>query len=285
MIDFDQVAEGLSDNRELIGDLSTTILEQTAQLADHHINDLLLAELMQHFVEAERHLTKLNDLKNKFLGIAAHDLRNPLTTIRGMSQMLLEMDDLEEETRASFLKTISEVSDEMFNLINNLLDVSVIESGQFDLQQVKTDISSLARSRIDLITLTARKKGIDLEIDLGVVPQVMIDPNRMGQVINNLLTNALKFSEPGTIVKLVIAHRHEQVVIEVKDQGQGISAEEQDLLFGTFQKLSARPTGDERSTGLGLSIVKKIVDAHGGQISVNSEVGQGSTFSVALPVV
>lgn len=285
MIDFDQVAEGLSDNRELIGDLSTTILEQTAQLADHHINDLLLAELMQHFVEAERHLTKLNDLKNKFLGIAAHDLRNPLTTIRGMSQMLLEMDDLEEETRASFLKTISEVSDEMFNLINNLLDVSVIESGQFDLQQVKTDISSLARSRIDLITLTARKKGIDLEIDLGVVPQVMIDPNRMGQVIDNLLTNALKFSEPGTIVKLVIAHRHEQVVIEVKDQGQGISAEEQDLLFGTFQKLSARPTGDERSTGLGLSIVKKIVDAHGGQISVNSEVGQGSTFSVALPVV
>lgn len=285
MIDFDQVAEGLSDNRELIGDLSTTILEQTAQLADHHINDLLLAELMQHFVEAERHLTKLNDLKNKFLGIAAHDLRNPLTTIRGMSQMLLEMDDLEEETRASFLKTISEVSDEMFNLINNLLDVSVIESGQFDLQQVKTDISSLARSRIDLITLTARKKGIDLEIDLGVVPQVMIDPNRMGQVIDNLLTNALKFSEPGTIVKLVIAHRHEQVVIEVKDQGQGISAEEQHLLFGTFQKLSARPTGDERSTGLGLSIVKKIVDAHGGQISVNSEVGQGSTFSVALPVV
>lgn len=285
MIDFDQVAEGLSDNRELIGDLSTTILEQTAQLADHHINDLLLAELMQHFVEAERHLTKLNDLKNKFLGIAAHDLRNPLTTIRGMSQMLLEMDDLEEETRASFLKTISEVSDEMFNLINNLLDVSVIESGQFDLQQVKTDISSLARSRIDLMTLTARKKGIDLEIDLGVVPQVMIDPNRMGQVIDNLLTNALKFSEPGTIVKLVIAHRHEQVVIEVKDQGQGISAEEQDLLFGTFQKLSARPTGDERSTGLGLSIVKKIVDAHGGQISVNSEVGQGSTFSVALPVV
>lgn len=285
MIDFDQVAEGLSDNRELIGDLSTTILEQTAQLADHHINDLLLAELMQHFVEAERHLTKLNDLKNKFLGIAAHDLRNPLTTIRGMSQMLLEMDDLEEETRASFLKTISEVSDEMFNLINNLLDVSVIESGQFDLQQVKTDISSLARSRIDLMTLTARKKGIDLEIDLGVVPQVMIDPNRMGQVIDNLLTNALKFSEPGTIVKLVIAHRHEQVVIEVKDQGQGISAEEQHLLFGTFQKLSARPTGDERSTGLGLSIVKKIVDAHGGQISVNSEVGQGSTFSVALPVV
>jgi len=283
MVDLNQVAAEFANKKDVIEDLSTTIIEQQAQLSDRRINDQLLTELVQQFVEAERHLAELNDQKNKFLGIAAHDLRNPLTTIRGMSDMLLEM-ELDEETRQSFLKTISAVSNEMFNLINDLLDVSVIESGKFDLQLASTDISQLAKNRINLIMLSADQKGIDLTVDLGDVPRIMIDPNRIGQVIDNLLTNALKFSDSGTKVNLSTSFTDEKVIISVTDQGQGIADEEQDQLFGSFQKLSARPTGDERSTGLGLSIVKKIVEAHEGQISVVSKVGRGSTFSVSLPV-
>lgn len=282
MVDLNQVAAGFADKQNVIENLSTTILEQQAQLSDRRINDRLLTELVQQFVQAERHLAELNDQKNKFLGMAAHDLRNPLTTIRGMSDMLLEM-ELDEETRQSFLKTISTVSNEMFNLINDLLDVSVIESGKFDLQLVATDISVLAKNRINLIMLSADQKGIDLTVDLGDVPRIMIDPNRIGQVIDNLLTNALKFSNSGTKVSLSTRLTDGKVVIAVTDQGQGIADEEQGQLFGSFQKLSARPTADERSTGLGLSIVKKIVEAHEGQISVRSKVGIGSTFSVSLP--
>lgn len=172
----------------------------------------------------------------------------------------------------------------MFNLINDLLDVSVIESGKFELRPVATDISLLAKSRMNLIALSADQKGIDLEVSLGNVPEIMIDRNRIGRVIDNLLTNALKFSDAGTKVNLSTTIGDGKVIITVTDQGQGIPEEEQDQLFGTFQKLSARPTGDERSIGLGLSIVKQIVDAHKGQISVSSEKGKGSTFSVMLPV-
>jgi len=233
--------------------------------------------------EAEERLKELNKLKDTYLGIAAHDLRNPLSSIRGMSQMLVEM-ELDDGTKRSFLESIYRVSNQMLTLVNDLLDVSVIESGKFDLRLTEENLSKLAKERAELVAGSAEKKQIKLTTDLQEVSNSLFDPDRMRQVIDNLLTNAIKFSPAGTTVDLACRQTKQSLEISVADQGPGIPSEDIDKLFGTFQKLSVQPTAGEKSTGLGLSIVKKIVDAHGGEITVDSKVGKGSVFTVRIPV-
>jgi len=233
--------------------------------------------------EAEERLKELNKLKDTYLGIAAHDLRNPLSSIRGMSQMLVEM-ELDDGTKRSFLESIYRVSNQMLTLVNDLLDVSVIESGKFDLRLTEENLSKLAKERAELVAGSAEKKQIKLTTDLQEISNSLFDPDRMRQVIDNLLTNAIKFSPAGTTVDLACRQTKQSLEISVADQGPGIPSEDIDKLFGTFQKLSVQPTAGEKSTGLGLSIVKKIVDAHGGEITVDSKVGKGSVFTVRIPV-
>ena len=233
--------------------------------------------------EAEERLKELNKLKDTYLGIAAHDLRNPLSSIRGMSQMLVEM-ELDDGTKRSFLESIYRVSNQMLTLVNDLLDVSVIESGKFDLRLTEENLSKLAKERAELVAGSAEKKQIKLTTDLQEVSNSLFDPDRMRQVIDNLLTNAIKFSPAGTTVDVACRQTKQTLEISVADQGPGIPSEDIDKLFGTFQKLSVQPTAGEKSTGLGLSIVKKIVDAHGCEITVDSKVGKGSVFTVRIPV-
>ena len=233
--------------------------------------------------EAEHRLKELNELKDQHLGIAAHDLRNPLSSIRGMSQMLVEM-ELDKNTRASFLQSIYSVSDQMLTLVDNLLDVAVIESGRFDLKITEENISKLVGERIELMAKNAERKEIRLITDLQEVTDSLFDAGRMRQVVDNLLSNAIKFSPSGSVVNVTCGQAGRILDITVTDQGPGIPSEDLDRLFDTFEKLSAQPTGGEKSTGLGLSIVKSIVDAHGGEIEVDSEVGKGATFKIHLPV-
>ncbi|MBF0310477.1 MAG: hybrid sensor histidine kinase/response regulator [Magnetococcales bacterium] len=232
--------------------------------------------------EQNRALQELNQVKNRFLGMAAHDLRNPLVSIRGMSELLQSV-ALPEEKRRGFLHTIQQVANQMLTLVNDLLDVAAIESGHFDMVPQEHNLSRLAAERAELIGFAAREKGISLMVEMGQVPDSRFDPDRMAQVLDNLLSNAVKFSRPGTRVLLRTLALAEHLAVEVDDQGPGLSADDLGRLFGTFQRLSARPTGNERSTGLGLSICKKIVEAHGGAIRVDSEVGRGSRFTVSLP--
>jgi signal transduction histidine kinase len=233
--------------------------------------------------EAEQRLKELNELKDQHLGIAAHDLRNPLSSIRGMSQMLVEM-ELDENTQTSFLQSIYRVSDQMLTLVDNLLDVAVIESGKFDLKITEENISRLVGERIELMAKNAERKEIRLIADLQEVTDSLFDADRMRQVVDNLLSNAIKFSPSGSVVNVACGQADRNLDITVTDQGPGIPSEDLDRLFDSFEKLSAQPTGGEKSTGLGLSIVKSIVDAHGGEIEVDSEVGKGTTFIVHLPV-
>ena len=233
--------------------------------------------------EAEQRLKELNELKDKHLGIAAHDLRNPLSSIRGMSQMLVEM-ELDENTQTSFLQSINRVSNQMLTLVDNLLDVAVIESGKFDLKLSEGNISRLTAERIELMAVNAERKEIRLNADLQEVTNSLFDADRMRQVVDNLLSNAIKFSPSGSVVNVACGQADHILDITVTDQGLGIPSKDIDRLFGTFEKLGAQPTGGEKSTGLGLSIVKSIVDAHGGEIEVDSEVGRGTTFIIHLPV-
>lgn len=233
---------------------------------------------------ANQKLVELNDLKNKFLGIASHDLRNPLASIRGYSKFLLDKGtQVKEDTRQEFLTTIKNVSGNMLELISNLLDISVIESGQLKLNPSKSSMKKLAEEKIHLQQILADKKGISLHADLREVPEFYFDSNRMGQVVDNLLSNAVKYSPPENEVLVKLVSDEETMTLSVKDEGPGISSDEQGQLFQHFRKLSARPTAGESSSGLGLAIAQRIVEEHQGSIGVDSQLGQGATFYFSIP--
>jgi signal transduction histidine kinase len=226
-------------------------------------------------------LVALNKDKDRYLGIAAHDLRNPLSSMRGLAELMIET-PLEPDQQREFLDTIHRTSDEMLHLVNDLLDTAVIESGKLELRRTDQDLPALVKRRVRHLEPHARQKQITLELDTSP-GRAAIDAARFSQVIDNLVSNAIKFSPQGTTVRIVMRVERDHFAFSVQDQGPGIPAEERQLLFRSFQKLSAQPTGGEKSTGLGLAIVKKIVDAHGGTISVDGEPGCGARFTATVP--
>lgn len=235
--------------------------------------------------EKNEQLQELNATKNKFLGIASHDLRNPLYLIRSFSEVL------KDETlgalngkQKEFLKKIFDASHYMRSLLDNLLDISKIESGKIELDLKVQDLNPLAKTQSELNQILANKKNIKIHLKLGEIPKIAIDENAIVQVIGNFLGNAIKFSPPHTSIQVSTEKRGNQVQFSVKDEGPGLSDTDQKLLFGEFQTLSSKPTGGEKSTGLGLAIVKKIIQLHGGEVGVQSRLGHGSTFYFKLPL-
>ncbi len=240
----------------------------------------------EELTRANQKLVELNDLKNKFLGMASHDLRNPLASIRGFSKYLLEKGkQVKEETREEFLTTIKTVSGNMLELISNLLDISVIESGQLKLKPEIASMQKLVEEKIHLQQILADKKNISLHTEFEDVSEFSFDASRMGQVVDNLLSNAVKYSPPEKDVYVRLNCKEDKVRFSVQDQGPGITHEERDKLFQHFQKLSAKPTGGESSSGLGLAIAQRIVEEHGGSIGVESQPGEGANFFFELPDV
>lgn len=232
-------------------------------------------------------LKALNDLKNHFMGMAAHDLRNPINAIKGFSEFLVE--ELSPSLTPSQIRCfdiIHNSSEFMLGLINNLLDISVIESGHLTIEKQLVDLSVPITRIIETNRLFASKK--DMKIALfhpEGLPQVFVDINRIEQVLNNLLSNAMKYSQPGTDIIVRLRYESSEIVISVADQGPGIPEREQHKLFRAFGKTSVEPTSGERSTGLGLLIAKKIVEANEGRIWFISEMGKGSEFFFSLPVM
>ena len=270
-----------SHSSELIKEL----LEHRAAKKDDQIKNKLLKELVSNYSLAEKNLFELNQLKNKFLGMAAHDLRNPLTSIRGFSEILFneELGPVTEEQK-EFLKIINTTSDEMLTLLNDLLDISVIESGKLDIRLKRGSLKKLLEDRIKINKVIADKKNITIQSKLADTPDIQFDPNRIIQVFDNLASNAIKFSPRDSNIYITLSKKDKMLRVSVKDEGPGISEEDQSRLFGEFQRLSAQPTGGEKSTGLGLAIVKKVIEAHNGTLEVESEPGEGATFSFKLPM-
>ena len=257
---------------------------------DVHIDLFLqIAGQLSVIVEKGRlyqQLVKLNELKDKFLGMAAHDLRNPITVVKGYLAILLDnlLGNIPDPQREIMAK-MDKACETMLALINDLLDVSAIEAGELKLKPRQVDLSEFLSECYESNRILAKPKGIELQLALHPpLPQAWIDSDRINQVVNNLITNALKFSHPKTTVTLEAKTKENQVEISVTDQGQGIPKEEIPKIFREFGRVSVRPTAGESSTGLGLAIVKRIVKAHNGQIWVESEVGKGSTFTFSLPL-
>ena len=173
----------------------------------------------------------------------------------------------------------------MLLLINDLLDIAAIESGKITLNKEKTDIEELLNLENYSMKIMADHKNINIEtIIFSEIPELNIDKNRMHQVIDNLLSNAVKFSYQNTTITIKAEKENNEVAISIIDQGQGNSEKDLSKLFKPFEKTSTKPTNKESSTGLGLVIVKKIVELHNGRIEVSSKQLTGSTFKVLLPL-
>jgi signal transduction histidine kinase len=229
-------------------------------------------------------LENLDGIKNNLLGIAAHDLRNPLASVRGFSEMLIANETNLGEDSKEMLHMIQDISNHMLDLVNDLLDYSVIESGKVHLERRKENLKTLLEKRVRLSRIFAEKKKIILCEHLNEIPELSLDSSRIIQVIDNLISNAIKYSPPESQVDVSIENKNGYAWVSVQDKGPGITAEDQKKLFQEFQNLSTKPTGGESSTGLGLAIVKKMVEAHDGQLKVDSSLGKGSTFSFGIPL-
>ncbi|MBK8034955.1 MAG: hybrid sensor histidine kinase/response regulator [Chloroflexi bacterium] len=261
-------------NRKLLEELqeSNTRLEQR------------VAERTAELEEMNGRLLTLNQQKDSFLGMAAHDLRTPLTVLQGFTDLLTHPSARPEDFK-EFIVIIRETIQQMLVLLDDLLDITAIEAGKLTLRPETVAIAPFIERICKLSYRIGEQKGIQLVTDVAPdLPPITFDPRRIEQVLNNLLSNAFKFSHGGTTVTVQVRTRPDAVEFAVIDQGQGIRANEIDMVFGEFQRVSTKPTGDEGSTGLGLSICRRIVDLHNGHIAVESESGQGSRFYFTLPL-
>lgn len=259
--------------------------------SDAHLEDLTrlnneLVNLQRELVRKNFELEQLNRLKNELLGVAAHDLRNPLGIITAYSAYMLE--NLEPPLPEELVELVSGMhtaSEFMLMLVEDLLDFSAIESGKLQLERMPADLVSLVDHNVRTNQVLANRKSIRLDVTVGPnLPLVWVDTTKIEQVLNNLIGNAVKFSPPGSEVRIAVASDGDEVTVSVADQGPGIPVAEQDKLFTPFTRLSARPTGGEKSTGLGLAICRRIVEGHGGTLTLASTAGEGATFTFALPV-
>jgi PAS domain S-box-containing protein len=232
-------------------------------------------------------LTKLNEVKNQFLGMATHDLRNPLTIILTCSDLLLTptSQPLTIETKTDFIQRIRSNAGFMLNLINDLLDITRIESGKLNLDLRLVNLVALIKHNLDLNSILAKTKQIELLFRYSEpIQQVMVDPMRIEQVLNNLISNAINYSSPNSNIEVTTTTEGNYVKVAVRDNGLGIAEDDMVKLFKPFEKTSATSASGEKSTGLGLAIAQKIVESHKGRIWVESKPGVATTAYFTIPV-
>lgn len=254
-------------------------------MTDHRRLQQRLEEALAEVSTQNQRLQQLDEEKNRLLGVAAHDLRNPLAVVRGYAQVLQTCGDAEFGPRQRrLLEEMQRAADLMSRLVDDLLDFSAIEAGTLRLDVRPTHLGAMARRVVEAHELRASSKGLGLKLEVeSTLPLVRVDRGKIEQVLHNLIDNALKFSAPPAAVEVRLTGALGGVVFEVRDEGVGIPTAELDMVFEPFSHTSPRPTGGEPSTGLGLAIARRIVQGHGGAIVVESRPGVGSVFRVELP--
>lgn len=236
---------------------------------------------------AERNdqLLELDQLKDDFVASVSHELRTPLTSIRGYSELLLEGDagELNDDQR-EYLEIVDRNVGRLLGLVGDLLDAAQARRGQLTLEPSPCDLASIAFDAVERARPAAAARGLELSFAAEPLPAVDGDVSRLGQVLDNLLSNAVKFTPPNGHVAVRARRDDRAVVVEVRDDGMGIAADELPRLFERFFRTTSATEGAIQGTGLGLAITRAIVEAHGGALAVTSEPGAGSVFSVRLPL-
>lgn len=233
-----------------------------------------------------KNLNELNSEKNKFIGMAAHDLANPISAIYAFTDILIEnkIHNTEEDINEG-LQIIKDISFNTLAVLKNLLNVSVIESGKIDLKIENHNYIDFIKKQIVYNQIIAKNKSIIIlfETNLESV-NMLFDTHYLSEITSNLLSNAIKYSYNGSNIVVKVSKIENLVLTEIIDKGKGIPINEQEKLFSYFQKSSTQPTDGESSTGLGLAIAKQIVDLHKGTIGLKSVLNEGSNFYFSLPV-
>jgi signal transduction histidine kinase len=221
--------------------------------------------------------------KDQFIATVSHEFRTPLTSIHGyISMMLEEQDELSEET-VGYLRVVARNTDRLHRLVSDLLLSATHENQPVDIVRSMTDISELLRASVESARLTAQHAGVSVAVTTPAYVCVMADPQRFAQMVDNLVSNAVKYTLPGGRVEVVLTPYDDRVELSVSDTGIGISAADRERLFTRFFRSRDAEDRSIQGVGLGLSIVKQIVESHGGHVVVESTPGVGSTFTVSLP--
>jgi len=222
-------------------------------------------------------------VKDEFVSSVSHELRTPLTSIHGYALLLLEQEDLAAQTRAH-LSVISRNTERLQRLVDDLLHTAQVDEDGLHVERTDTDISQVVRDAVQAAEPAARTHGVSLSLDAPAGLVVKVDPQRIAQVVDNLVSNALKYTPAGGDVTVAVVLDGSRVEISVSDTGVGIDAADRDRLFTRFFRARIASEREIQGVGLGLNITRSIVEGHGGRIEVESEPGRGSTFRVRLPV-
>jgi len=245
-------------------------------------------ERAEELEQSNQQLEQTNQLKDQFISMASHELKTPITTIRGQAQIMLRRLSRQREIPKEFedvrvtLEKIDAQTHRLTSLVDDLLDLSTMRAGKIDLRLEPCDIREVCRGVVeDQRQLTGRP--IELEIPTTSV-MAKVDSDRLGQVVTNLVSNAVKYSPDESAVQVCVFQQERVANIHVHDAGQGIPEEQQKRIFETFYRAPDAQTLKKSGWGLGLAICKDIVERHGGRIWCESQVGKGSTFCVELPL-
>ncbi len=255
--------------------------ELLARVSTH----ITISRLRLDLEKRNRQLEDLNRLKNEFMGMAAHDVRNPLTSVLACGDLIDAIADSAPPEKIRYINGQIAASARRINaIITNLLDVNAIDSGQRRLEIQPQNINGILERVAQQNSHKARTKNIEIVLDAGDVPiTCLIDEGAAEQVLDNVISNAVKYSPPDRSVFVRLREREGHARIEIQDEGPGISAEDQAKMYGKFCRLTAKPTAGEPSTGLGLWIVKELTEAMQGTITCESRLDYGTTFRIEWP--
>ncbi|GEM_PF-1966031 len=275
---------------EIESNLSKEITSNLRQLHEKTMNEfdrnLQLLELNKKISTQNKELENLNLLKNNLIQMITHDLKMPLTIISGYTSLLSER--LTEKTESEMINSIKIAIKQMFDMIEMLLEATKLENKELNLSIKTYDILPYLKSIVDQFELLANAKDQKIEIKLQTKDlKALIDPDKFKRILGNLISNAIKYSPYYSYIEILveeeIIENKRYIKVSVKDNGPGISEDEQKKLFRKFEKLSNKPTAGEFSSGLGLFIVKQLVELHNGFCGVKSTQSEGSCFYVLFP--
>ncbi|HEY2228360.1 MAG TPA: DUF3369 domain-containing protein [Xanthobacteraceae bacterium] len=258
-------------------------LEERVRVRTH---ELIAAN--QRLASQWTQLRRSNEFKNEILGTVAHDLRNPLGVILGRAELMNElvaMTPLQIEKIKDQLSHIRASTGQLTEMVNDLISDAMMDAHNIAIRREHVDLAAVLGEIVSANRALAEKKKQTLQLNSPAHQMWDGDPDRVREAVDNLVSNAVKYSPVGGHIELTMSVADQHIVIAVADEGAGLTEEDISRLFGRFQRLSARPTGGESSTGLGLSIVKRIVELHGGRVGAHSAgTGRGTTFTIRLPI-
>ncbi len=236
--------------------------------------------------EANENLKEYNQLKDGFVSTASHELRTPLSIIMAAIRLMLdEIPGEIVEKQRDVLDMAMKNTQGLSKIVDSLLSIAKIESGKLDLQKTVVNICELIKDTVSNCKALAQEKSLSLDCE---VPEqsinICLDPDGIKEVLMNLISNSIKFTSEGGWIKVTCTERDGEVLVSVRDSGVGIAEEDIPKLFDKFTQFGRKAGPGEKGTGLGLAIVKKLIEMHGGKIDVESEVNQGTTFTIALPL-